>query len=112
MDLRFRGWHREVHVHDHGVSPVTDRDGGYYVSSSETLLWHNSTLAYGKVDNLSLSGCFLIEFHMEPEELSDWLRTYAREHPEEALRLMAAAQAEAVIALASRSQRNDEDSID
>lgn len=65
--------------------------------------WHEGLCAYGKVENLSLSGSFLIQFEFEQAELKSWLLRFAESNPAEALRLMSEAQAEAMIALAARA---------
>lgn len=100
MRIQFRGWQREVNEHIHEVIPVALRRDRYSPQNKGTLEWHNDKVVYGKIENVALSGSFLVEFRMDPRELESWLTKYAKANPEEALRIIAKAQAEAVISLA------------
>lgn len=104
MKLEFRGWRREVKPHKRSVTPVEDGGKEYVpIENSECLTWSNGLKAYGMVENLSLSGAFLVEFNFEEKELENWLLKYAKEHPENALRITSQANAEAMIALLKNS---------
>lgn len=107
LKLQFRGWQREVNEHVHEVIPIILRRNRYSPQEKGPLEWHNGQLVYGKVENLSLSGNFLVEFHLDPAELGSWLTAYAKEKPEDALGIIAKAQAEAVIALACGAIQDD-----
>ena len=98
-----RSWDREVHAHKHIVKPVEHTANEFVEGKKGPLRWHEGLCAYGKVENLSLSGSFLIQFEFEQAELKSWLLRFAESNPAEALRLMSEAQAEAMIALAARA---------
>ena len=104
--MTFKGWKREVKEHAHNVTPVPQN--GTYRSRRYTpkavggpLTWRDPLSALGKVNDLALTGTFLVEFTFEPQEIRNWLTEYVKGHPADALRLLAQAQAEAVIALNS-----------
>ena len=99
MKLNFRGWGREVKPHTHTVTPVKYSSGKYVPESGQPLTWNGPFNALGKVNHLSLSGAFLVEFTFEEQELRNWLTEYVKAHPASAVRLLAHAQAEALIAL-------------
>ena len=63
------------------------------------MAWSGPFRALGKVNDLSLSGSFLVEFTFDEAELRNWLTEYVKAHPASAVRLLAHAQAEALIAL-------------
>ena len=98
MKMVFRGWGREVKTHEHEVAPV-EYKGDYRVKQGRSLDWADPFTALGKVEDLSLSGSFLVEFEFDPRELRSWLQVYAKSEPAAALRLVSEANAEAVIAL-------------
>lgn len=104
MKLVFRGWQRELKEHNHLVAPV-DFKGGEYVAKSQNqpMTWNGPFSALGKVNNLSLSGAFLVEFEFQEKELQSWLEQYVKADPASALRLLAQAQAEALIALSRQT---------
>lgn len=99
MKIKLRGWEREVVQHEHSVKPVRHGSDGYQALKAGPLLWHDANSAYGKVDKLSLTGAFLVKFEFEDAELENWLIAHAKKNPADALRLVAKAQAEAIIAL-------------
>ena len=99
MKLNFRGWKREVTPHTHTVTAVKFISGKYTPQTGEPLSWSGPFQAFGKVNNVSLSGSFLVEFTFEEQELQSWLAEYVKAHPASAVRLLAQAQAEALIAL-------------
>jgi len=98
MKLKFSGYKRKVHIHRHEVVPIkgdpSQQDS--LGEPGEPLQWDSAFHAKGKVGDLSLTGGFVIEFEFRPEELRNWLLAYARENPEEALRLLGEMQAEAI----------------
>jgi hypothetical protein len=102
MKLSFRGWGREVTVHNHSVTPVISKPNKYTPGSGTTLTWADARTAYGKVQKLALSGSFLVKFEFEEAELKNWLKEYVNQQPEEAIRLFGELEAEAVIQLAKR----------
>ncbi|WP_165678216.1 hypothetical protein [Metapseudomonas otitidis] len=99
MKIVFEGWKRVVRTHTHNVYPVKETADEYIASSKGPIKWDGPLHAKGKVKNLSLTGDFMLTFSFEPEELQSWLLAYAQENPEAAIRLIAEAQAEAIIAL-------------
>ena len=105
MKVKFRGWRREVVTHMHRFLPVKCVRNKFSPQAPGPLSWHNGSLVYAKAANLSLSGNFLVEFEFEQLELESWLSNFAKEHPEEALALVARAQAEALIALAKPADK-------
>lgn len=101
MKITFRGWQREVTTHNHKVAPVEYKSFKYQAQQiDQPMTWSGPLRALGKLNNLGLSGNFLVEFNFEPEELKSWLEQYAKANPEEALRLISAVQTEAYIQLA------------
>jgi hypothetical protein len=100
MKMQFRGWKREEKVHNHAVAPIKISDSGTYMPQEPgPMIWNGPFQAFGKVSSLALTGSFLVEFTFEEKELRDWLAKYVKARPESAVRLLAEAQAEALIAL-------------
>jgi hypothetical protein len=104
MKLKFRGWSREVYPHSHDALPIKGGPGRRHPvgKAGEPLQWDNARTARARVNGLGLNGDFLVELEFEPEELKSWLSSYVKEHPEDAIRMLAPLQAEAVIALSSK----------
>ncbi len=107
MKLEFRGWQREVTVHEHQLSPVTEKDDGSFTAGKpgESVDWISPLEAYAKISDTALTGAFLVKISFEAEELRNWLLAFASVEPEEAIRYLAEAQAEAVIALTQMTHR-------
>ncbi|QOF76083.1 hypothetical protein [Variovorax sp. 38R] len=104
MKLTFRGWQRATTLHGHPVTPVRkSTGGGLRTESNRALIWNDAGSAYGKVNDLALSGSFLVHFQFEQADLEGWLAEFAKTKPEEALRILAKIQAEAMIQLAKPS---------
>lgn len=104
MKLQFRGWRRQVTAHNHEVVPVTC-SGNYQAGEfGDPLTWNSALDAFGKVDDLALSGSFLVQFSFEQDELRNWLQTFVQSKPEAAIRLLAEMQGEAILALAQRTE--------
>lgn len=101
MKLTFRGWQRETRPHNHPVTPVRKTPSGSFKTdaSAPGLVWIDATTAYGKVNGLALSGSFLVHFNAEHADMEGWLAAFVKSNPEEALRLLAKMQAEAMIQL-------------
>lgn len=105
MKMYFRGWAREVMGHRHDVVPVTHDETGYTPGKTESpLSWTTWQQAFGKVDDLALNGSFLVEFNFEQEELRNWLQQFVISKPDAAIRLLAEMQAEAILALAKKTE--------
>jgi hypothetical protein len=106
MKMLFRGWQREVVHHYHDVTPVTKTESGNFKpgEADDPLTWNSAFKAYGKLENLALSGSFLVEFSFEQKELREWLREFVQAKPESAVRLLAEMQGHAIIALARRTE--------
>ena len=87
-------------THDREVIPVT-RNGGSYSPGvkGSPLQWDGESVTYGKLNRLGLSGDFLIKLEFDEEELKSWLKQYVNKKPDEAIRLLAAMQAEAILKL-------------
>jgi len=101
MKLTFRGWQRVALFHYHDVTPVQiGSDRGLRPASKRALIWKDANTAYGKISDVALSGAFLVTFEFEQADLEGWLAELAKSKPEEALRLVAKVQAEALINLA------------
>lgn len=110
MKITFRGWNRQVMVHEHSVKPVP----GTYVrhpvgKAGSPIQWSSALQANGKIDDLHLGGDFHVQFDFGAAELRNWLTKYAAEEPEAAIRLLAEMQAEATIALAKPATDVDEE---
>jgi hypothetical protein len=105
MKVVFRGWGREIHAHKHAVKQVTHSSKGFSEKKGP-LVWNSGLKAYGKFEGLALSGAFLAEFEFDQAELKDWLMKFAESNPAEALRIIAEAQAEALISLSTQNQED------
>ena len=108
MKLSFQGWSREMTIHQHKVGGI-ELLNKRYRPAGELVTWHSALSARGKVTNLALNGSFLVTFNFEENELTSWLTAFAKEKPEEALRIIATAQAEALIALSKVQQQRTAD---
>ena len=106
MKIEFRGWAREMVAHKSAVTPVKKWRTQYMPLDPDdgvALVWENSSLAYGKLNQVALNGAFLVAFQFEEGELRNWLLTAAKENPEEIIKLVAEAQAVAITTLAKAS---------
>ena len=103
MKLTFRGWSREVNVHTHPVTPVSQNKKAYVTEAMGPVKWDDASTVLGRIDDVKLTGSFLVEVSMEQAELTSWLKAFAKEHPESALKLIAEAQAEALLALVAQN---------
>ncbi len=107
MKLQFRGWRREVTVHPHSVFPVVYNAAADTYASGEAdnpIAWSPASQEFGKVNDLALSGSFLVEFTFEQEELRNWLRQFVTSKPEAAIRLLSEMQGAASIALMRKTE--------
>jgi hypothetical protein len=107
MKLQFRGWKREITVHDHSVSPVTYSVAKDLYTAGEPddpLMWASSSQAFGYVKDLALNGAFLVEFTFDQEELRNWLRQFVNSKPEAAIKILSEMQGEALIALMRKTE--------
>lgn len=103
MRFLFRGWRREVLKHRHDVRPVRFNGREFLcVPGAESVVWHGGLKAYGKLDGVALNGDFLVEFEFDQKELENWILKFADEHPEQAIKILSNAHAEALIALHKR----------
>ena len=111
MKISFYGWSRSVTgAHTHVITPVT-YDGNTYIEDDEEdqpLGWHTSQCAFGRIEDLSLNGAFLVKFEWDDIELKNWLKKFVAEKPEAAIGLLAEMQAEAVLALFRKNQINSD----
>lgn len=96
MKLSFTGWSRVVVRHEHPVRPLVS---GRLQGKDESLVFKGLT-ASGKVSGVGLTGDFRVTVELSPGDLKSALDSYVKASPADALRLLAAAHAEAVIALA------------
>lgn len=99
MKITLRGWGREVTQHHHSLKPVSSDAKGYKALPAGPVFWHDALSAHAKIEKASLSGSFLVEMKFEQAELENWLTQFSKQMPAEALRIIAKAQAEAIIAL-------------
>jgi len=113
MKLKFSGYKRKVRDHQHEVVPIKGdpNQNDSLGEPGEPLQWDSAFHAKGKVGDLSLTGGFYIEFEFRVEELRSWLSAYARENPEEALRLLGEMQVEAITNLIARAQEAAQEAI-
>jgi hypothetical protein len=102
MKLIFNGWSRTVYTHEHDVLPIKGGPNrrAPIGKANEPLCWDNTLSARGRINNISLTGDFLVEFQFEASELRNWLSLYVKESPKDAIRLLAEMQGEAMINLA------------
>lgn len=102
MNITLRGWNRQVTCHSHKIRPVQRSKSSYtLIRDSESIRWENSERALGRIDNLGLTGNFLIELSFDESELRSWLYQYTKEHPQKALKLLLEMQGEAIVSLSS-----------
>lgn len=100
MKVLFRGWRREVKPHSRKVIPVSCSGEKYRAGADDApIKWHSATTAYGRLDDLGLSGRFLIEMEFELTELRNWIARLVDEQPETALKLLTEMQGKAVKAV-------------
>jgi len=97
MKMIFRGRRREAYRHEHPITP--GRCGS--AIPGDPLVWQSATKAYGRIDEVRLSGNFHVQLNFEEAELRNWILVYVEERPEEALKLISEMQAAAIIALSS-----------
>ena len=106
MKLKFRGWRREVKTHEHAITALKISGRTYTkLGSSEPLRWNGPHKALGAIEGVGLTGDFLLEFEFNAQELENWIRSYIESEPTEALRLVSKLNAEAVIAVATATQK-------
>jgi hypothetical protein len=103
MKITFKGWSREIKEHVHFVKPIQNTGTSLRPSLGGPLTWDGALHAHGKIDNLNLGGAFLVEFDFEDKELENWLSVYVKTNPENAIRMLSVAHAEAVVALFNKS---------
>lgn len=97
MKITFRGWRREVYPHEVKVTPVVIDRGRYRaIENRRSLAWQGGMTALGKVSDLALNGAFLAELNFTPSDLKSWLTNYLISNPEDALRLIAGAEGDAI----------------
>lgn len=97
MKILFHGWRRVVKPHHHTVVPVSFDGRQYHSAASGALLkWHSAKSVYGRLDDLGLSGRFLVEMRFERDELENWIDQLISEDPAGALDLLTRMQGKAV----------------
>lgn len=107
MNIQFTGWDRRVLVHQHTVIPVLPGEG--YVNVYEDLKdvrWAEPNVFYGKVNGLTLNGCFMLKCEFSDDELLGWLSAYARHNPKKALKIIGKAQALAIEARDAKKKKS------
>jgi len=104
MRLVFRGQRRQVYVHRHPIKP-----GRYGGSEDDTLKWVSSTEAVGRIQNVTLTGDFVVTFQFDKSELRNWLQVYVEENPTEGLRLLSELHTEAIIRVAGAEYEDPDD---
>lgn len=104
LKITFRGWKREVKEHAREVRRVIKDAKGDFTAGKkdDSLEWDDGFTAFGRLDDLALTGSFLVELNFSAEELKDWIRKYIADKPKEALKLLARMQAEAIIEVSNR----------
>lgn len=101
MKMELNGWSRSVTTHRPKVIPVDRalRGIGAKKLKPGPIKWHTPFCASACLEGLNLTGDFLLDVTFEEAELRSWLLAYAKGQPEQALRIIAEAQAEAIIAM-------------
>ncbi len=104
MKMELNGWARSKVTHRPNVVPVKREPKGYTASTMKPgpIVWHAPLRASARLESLNLSGDFLLDMTFEESELRSWLLAYAKGNPEQALRLIAEAQAKALIAMCEK----------
>ncbi len=97
MKITFKGWKREVIEHVHEVIPVDRTSTGGYRSNDkkDSLEWTSPTHATGRLNDLGLSGDFLVDFEFNKQELTSWLKQLVQNESVYAIKLLSKLQAEA-----------------
>jgi hypothetical protein len=94
MKMSFRGLKHEVKPNEHTVPLIWN-----------SALNSSSLLAIGEVNKLRLNGNYQVEFEFEQEELRNWLRKFIASKPEDAIKLLAEMQGEAILSLARTTEQ-------
>lgn len=89
MKLRLYGWNRRVTVHNPKFQPVTNKNGHLHTEPPEApLVFHSSSLAYGKLTNLALTGDFAVEIRLSKADLRAWISKYIQDDAPSAARFL------------------------
>ena len=112
INLRFRGWLREVNRHSHRVRAVeqSSRGGFSFVEKDRPLTWEpneDGLRGYGRLNGLSLNGNFLVRFDMNKAEIRSVLKSYIKSDPVAALKLCSEVQIEVIKSLKESSDKYD-----
>ena len=95
MKMIFRGWGRQVYVRTYTVAPVKKcEDHFLLMDEKQSIEWFDSVTAFGKVDDLALSGNFLVEFKFTDSDIKAWMKNYVKTNPEKAFEMLAELQLE------------------
>ena len=106
MKMTFSGWRREVYPHTHTVYPVKKNDYRFTpMERRKSLLWSEGMNTYGRVNELALSGDFLVEFEFTEAELRSWLMSYFETNPEAAQALVSKVQSDAIRNLSKKARK-------
>ena len=103
MEFEFKGKGRRILTHRRKATPsiiAKKRKAG------DPIVWISPTEAHMTVHDLRLTGNFNLKIEFLPEELRNWLRVYAKQEPEAAIRMLTEMHAEAMIALVQVGKRD------
>jgi hypothetical protein len=99
MKMKFRGWSREVHVHDHEIKPVRKTGSGYEVNKIPDVKINNDEIVVlGRVAGLALTGDFLVELYLSSQDLSLLIQEKIAAEPIASLAFISDLQARALTA--------------
>ena len=106
MELLFTGWKRIVHYHQRSVTPA---DSLARVLDRKSLNWNwpDRMTAYGKIEGLSLSGDYLVEFKTNKDELRSLLTSFFETDPVAAQKLISEVQLNAIKSLKKKKVSKD-----
>jgi hypothetical protein len=96
-----------VNDHQHVLVPVKLVDRSFHAEKAGPIEWTGPWKAYGQINDVGLTGQFLVEIEFKNEEFRSWLTHYVREQPEDAIRLLDEKQTEAILALHRRPHTAD-----
>lgn len=107
MKLHFRSWENPGSEHTLDITPASYVGDDNYLECGklgDPLSWYDDKHVLGKIDEIELEGSYLVRFELSRQELKSWLQRLAASAPEDAIRLTAEIQAEAIIELARQTK--------
>lgn len=96
MRLRFRGWSRQITVHNHTLKPAEKTDYIFRESEQATYEVNGSDIvAYGKIIDARLSGTFLVDVILSQDDIDGYIEAMIEQDPVRSLSRLYTALAKA-----------------